>query len=661
MDIVFPVHVRRWMTKLRSAASRSAGRRSAAFRPNLEVLEDRWLLSALLVRTATDGGPGFLRQAICQARAGDTIDFDCHLAGRSITPSHGPLVLDKDLTITGLGADLLTSRGSACDPGRVLCIAASTTTVSASVNPSVFGQTVTFTAMVSPQAPGICTPSGEVIFEDGAALLGTAELQGGSASLSISTLATGSHCITAFYQGDSRFAASSSTAVPQVVGQAATTTTVTASSNPSTFGQPIRLTATVLVRAPGAGTPTGTVTFEDGATVLGSSTLDGNDQATLCVLRLAGGAHAITAVYGGDDNFSPSLSPLLNVQENPAATSTTVSASPASTVFGQPVTFTAVVRAVCTDGDIPTGLVTFAEGDTLLGTATLDASGHATFSTSSLEVGLHTITVTYNGNANFDASTAAADQTVTLAVQPLPSTPNGPSPPTVPPASPTSHVVPPATGVFSPPNTGIVSSPNTGVFSLPNLELATPVVPFAAGLGVNDVVILTTAAGNRLVMAVAAGPVTDAASSSSPAPAPLPEDSPPPTRFQSSTQLTPLLSPSPDSQLVPSQTAVEKRQSQPNADENSPGKGSPSKDGGSPTGPAIPKGSGQSLLPAATRNIMTVGSCPPLGADKAADHVQWTVVMLGAGLWVGEAVNDRGRQALAYSPSDPKTFGPAAR
>ena len=65
----------------------------------------------------------------------------------------------------------------------------SNVTVSSSVNPSVFGQSVTFTATVAAVAPGAGTPSGTVAFKDGAATLSTVALAAGSATFSSSSSA----------------------------------------------------------------------------------------------------------------------------------------------------------------------------------------------------------------------------------------------------------------------------------------------------------------------------------------------------------------------------------------------------------------------------------------------------------------------------------------
>jgi hypothetical protein len=108
--------------------------------------------------------------------------------------------------------------------------------------------------------------------------------------------------------------------ITKTVNKANTTTTVTSSLNPSCEGQSVTFTATVAhATAGGAGTPTGTVTFKDGAVTLGTGTLSGG-VATFSTSLLTAGAHSITAVYGGDSNFNGSTSSAIT--QNVTATPT---------------------------------------------------------------------------------------------------------------------------------------------------------------------------------------------------------------------------------------------------------------------------------------------------------------------------------------------------
>src|SRR5207245_2780141 len=168
-------------------------------------------------------------------------------------------------------------------------------------------------------------PTGTWTFRDGATVLATLTLVNRSASPSISTLAAGSHPLTAAYGGSATFAASTSAVVTQIVNApaaAATSTSLTSTPNPSTTGQAVTLSATV---TSAAGVPTGTVTFRDGATVLSTVTLV-NGSASLSTSTLARGSHPLTAAYNGSAAFAASTSAVVNqVVNNPAAGTDTVS------------------------------------------------------------------------------------------------------------------------------------------------------------------------------------------------------------------------------------------------------------------------------------------------------------------------------------------------
>ena len=194
--------------------------------------------------------------------------------------------------------------------------AATATSFASSVNPAVFGQSVTFTATVTAVAPGSGTPTGSVHFYDGSTLLGSHPLASGVAAFSTTKLTTGTHSVTAVYVASADYLTSTSSVLSVVVDKASTKTTITASPNPSTSGATVTFTATLAAVAPGAGTPTGTVTFMDGATVLGTGTL-ASKKATLAIASLAEGTHSITAVYSGDSNFDDSTSTALSQKVNP--------------------------------------------------------------------------------------------------------------------------------------------------------------------------------------------------------------------------------------------------------------------------------------------------------------------------------------------------------
>ena len=202
--------------------------------------------------------------------------------------------------------------GSTGSLSQVVNQAATATSITSTVNPSVFGQVVVFTATVA-NASG--TPTGMVTFKDGSATLGAAPMDGsGHASFATAGLLAGTHLIAAAYGGDNNFIISTSAPLSQTVAQANTVTSLTSSKNPSSSGESVTFTATVLPVAPGAGIPSGGVTFKDGSTTLGTMTLNATGQAAFTTNALVLGPHSITASYSGDANFMASASAALSQQ-----------------------------------------------------------------------------------------------------------------------------------------------------------------------------------------------------------------------------------------------------------------------------------------------------------------------------------------------------------
>src|SRR3984893_13885501 len=188
-------------------------------------------------------------------------------------------------------AGTCTNADFAIDTVNLVTAPATQVSLLSSPNPSVLGQSVTFTATVAP-ASGTGTPTGTVTFDAGATVLGTGTLNGGMATFMTSGLGAGVHSITALYGGDANFGGGASTALTQTVNKAASSTSVTSSNNSSNRGAPVTFTATVTSSA--TGTPTGTVTFNDGATLLGTGPLS-SGKATFTTSGLGTGPHSITA------------------------------------------------------------------------------------------------------------------------------------------------------------------------------------------------------------------------------------------------------------------------------------------------------------------------------------------------------------------------------
>src|SRR5262249_9700143 len=150
----------------------------------------------------------------------------------------------------------------------------------------------------------------------------------GTATFSTSSLNVAAHSIHATYGGNSNFNTSTSSNLTQTVNKASTTTSVASSVNPSLVGQTVTFTATVSITSPGSGTATGTVSFYDGATLLGTGTLNSSDIATFSTSTLSLGTHpSISATYGGDSHFNGSNSSAISQTVNKASSTTSLAES----------------------------------------------------------------------------------------------------------------------------------------------------------------------------------------------------------------------------------------------------------------------------------------------------------------------------------------------
>lgn len=233
----------------------------------------------------------------------------------------------------------------------------------------------------------------------------------------------GAYQLSSQYTGNAYYASSSSPNYQVVVLPDDTTGAVTSSLNPSAVGQAVTFTATF--SSPYA-VPNGLVTFYDGAVKLGTATLNAGGAGTLITSALALGSHNITATYAGNGNFNGSTTPVLVqvVQAPPVATTMTIASSANPSIVGTNVTFSVVVTGATTTVSQPSGPVTFTIDGVTAATVNM-TNGTASYATSTLAVGSHTVAASYAGGTTtagdmFTGSSASLVQQVS----PVPAAPD---------------------------------------------------------------------------------------------------------------------------------------------------------------------------------------------------------------------------------------------
>jgi N-acetylneuraminic acid mutarotase len=206
-----------------------------------------------------------------------------------------------------------------------------TTGLSASAANLTYGQTLTLTATVKPVSGA--TPTGMITFYNGSASLGSANLNNNGVAQFWLIPAIGSYSMTASYNGSTTDTSSASApAIAVSVTATNTTTSVIASPDPAAFGSAVTFTATVKSPAlipviTSAVTPTGSVSFYDGETLLGTANIV-SGAAAYSTSSLNAGSHSITATYAGTAEFNSSTSAAVAEIISPADFS--LSASPST-------------------------------------------------------------------------------------------------------------------------------------------------------------------------------------------------------------------------------------------------------------------------------------------------------------------------------------------
>ncbi|MDP9933620.1 Ig-like domain repeat protein, partial [Variovorax paradoxus] len=325
--------------------------------------------------------------------------------------------------------------GSAISAGPAMQVTAGATAVAA---PVVTADAVRFDpwreamvgfptqALVYPTSSGGYSYPGTFSVFDGQTLIASFMNPTGS-MINLPAMSLGTHTLQVVYSGDTTRSAATRT-IQLAVGSAATNVTVTSSRPQSVAGAPLTFTAKVvpdlysisIYNGAFSGPPfTGTATFYSNGTAIGTAAVV-NGIATFTTSTLALGTATITASYSGDANYKTATAPSYyavsqQIVASAVASSVSLVTTPASPVYGSPLTLTATPTG---QGNPEGGTVSFYDGAVLLGTVAL-ASGKAVLTVSSLEVGSHTIKAIYSGDANNATSTSYASANTAKAPAPL--------------------------------------------------------------------------------------------------------------------------------------------------------------------------------------------------------------------------------------------------
>jgi hypothetical protein len=285
------------------------------------------------------------------------------------------------------------------------------TTLTCLPNPVYVVGTAKFTATVTSTGG---TPTGSVSFTDNGAALGTQSLVAGAAVFNYSGEAVGTHAIVATYAPVGSFASSSATC-SEVVDAVPTTSTLVAAPSPSTFGGNVTLSATVVPSIPlsGPSTPTGVVTFYNGAAMIGSSSLAGG-VATLSTNSLPGGSDNLTCAYGGSSIYSSSNCNPTPIVVNAAPTLLTLSSNANPAIYGSSVAFTAHLTANGQSAGAGNTIQFTFNGQVI--SLITDATGSATYYPNGAPIpGSYPVSAVFAGNNNILGSSASLTEVITPA------------------------------------------------------------------------------------------------------------------------------------------------------------------------------------------------------------------------------------------------------
>lgn len=291
---------------------------------------------------------------------------------------------------------------------HLVTLSPSSTSLSVSPNPVQALGTVTLSAHVSTTNGSL--PTGTISFSEGSALIASGTLDStGTATVSLNSLAAGTHLLVAYFAGDANNQASNSGPTTLQIQGVNTQTAITGPTSLFAF-QSFQLNAHVAAIGPGI--PAGNITFRAGARILGSALLDGSGNARISV-ALPAGNYSISGDYVGSGTYNASTSASIPITVAPDGTGLSLTASPTNQIQRRVVLLSATVGAAHSTAN-PIGTISLFDGTTLIASSAVDATGHAAFSISSLSVGQHILLASYSPASGDFLSSTSIGITVTI-------------------------------------------------------------------------------------------------------------------------------------------------------------------------------------------------------------------------------------------------------
>jgi len=375
-----------------------------------------------------------LNSSLNPAAAGQTVTFTAQLVSSLGTPTGSIEFLDGT---THLATQTVSSTGAASYTTSALAVGKHTITAnyaptgafsaaSASMVETITGDTTTTALTCSPATIDISgtaqltatvasaqgTPTGSVSFTDNGSPLATSNLVAGATSLTYTGSVAGSHTITAAYTPTGAFAPSSATCT-ETVNPLPTTSVLTVTPPNSIYASPITLTATVSpATPPGPSTPTGTVTFYNGSSVLGTGTLAGG-VATLGTNSLPGGSNTLSCIYSGSSIYAASNCSPVPVTVNPAPSALSLVSTSNPAAYLSPVALKLTLTLNGKPAAAGMSLHLTINGQTA--NLTTDATGSASYTMPSLPPGSYPATAAFAGTSNFEASSDSLTEVIIAA------------------------------------------------------------------------------------------------------------------------------------------------------------------------------------------------------------------------------------------------------